>query len=317
MTTELLKPETRFEFEAGDKLIVQLPASLPEIQLEANDLITKPWTPEMALRGAEVFGAIGDAERRIKELFEDAKALRHGAHQVVCQAEASWLKPFADLKKAMKQKSTAYLLEQERIRKAAEEEARKKAEDERLRLAAIEEAKAEEARKAEAAKREEAEKQERIAREAREEADRKEREARAAFEAGETAKAKALQDAAQLDRQEGAQAQAKAGEATEEAKEAGSTAAVQAAKAEKLVSTPVRIAPVSAPPVPRGMSLVKTWKGRVTDLAQLATAFATGIAPDGILEVNQSKLDKWARETEGKAAIPGIEAYQHSDTSNR
>jgi hypothetical protein len=70
-------------------------------------------------------------------------------------------------------------------------------------------------------------------------------------------------------------------------------------EAEAIVSTPVEVAPVSVPTaVPRVNGVSKprdNWVGTVTSMSLLVKAVAEGKVPIGVLEVNQSVLNTFAR----------------------
>jgi F0F1-type ATP synthase membrane subunit b/b' len=66
-------------------------------------------------------------------------------------------------------------------------------------------------------------------------------------------------------------------------------------------------------PKPKGVSVRKTWKARVTDPKQVPTYF------DGyeLREINMTMLNNLARWKEGQMEIPGVEFYQDTSMSVR
>lgn len=82
-----------------------------------------------------------------------------------------------------------------------------------------------------------------------------------------------------------------------------------------VAAAPVYVAP--AVPAVRGQSVSKTWKARVIDKDILIGAAATNPALRCYLEVNESLLNSFARNTQGKTAVPGVEFYEESRLNQR
>lgn len=95
-------------------------------------------------------------------------------------------------------------------------------------------------------------------------------------------------------------------------------AAVQAVQ----VETPQVEAPVAAPVVPlapraAGVSVRTVWKARVVDKSAFIRAAAGRPEIEALLEVDEGRLNQFAKATAGKAALAGVSFYEEPVVSAR
>ncbi len=86
-------------------------------------------------------------------------------------------------------------------------------------------------------------------------------------------------------------------------------------KAETYVAPPVFMAP--EPVQAQGTSFKKTWIAEVTDLPTLLKSIAEGRAPLGIISINQSALNQYAKGVKGTMPVPGLKFSERTDMSVR
>jgi phage-related minor tail protein len=80
------------------------------------------------------------------------------------------------------------------------------------------------------------------------------------------------------------------------------------AKAEEYVAPPVFVPPVVAQA--SGTAFKKTWKAEVTDLPAFLKAVAEGRAPLGVISINESALNAYAKGVKGTMAVPGLRFFE-------
>jgi phage-related minor tail protein len=80
------------------------------------------------------------------------------------------------------------------------------------------------------------------------------------------------------------------------------------AKAEEYVAPPVFVPPVVAQA--SGTAFKKTWKAEVTDLPAFLKAVAEGRAPLGVISINESALNAYAKGVKGTMAVQGLRVFE-------
>jgi phage-related minor tail protein len=80
------------------------------------------------------------------------------------------------------------------------------------------------------------------------------------------------------------------------------------AKAEEYVAPPVFVPPVVSQA--SGTAFKKTWKAEVTDLPAFLKAVAEGRAPLGVISINESALNAYAKGVKGTMAVPGLRFFE-------
>ncbi len=108
--------------------------------------------------------------------------------------------------------------------------------------------------------------------------------------------------AAEKQRKEAAEAAAKAEKARKEAEEAGED------PAEVEVYEPEPVVIHQEAPKAEGMTTVKRWKGKVTDINAVPKDYLVQIT-----KIDQGALDSLARRTQGQLQVPGVEFYAETD----
>ena len=123
-------------------------------------------------------------------------------------------------------------------------------------------------------------------------------------------------------------AQAKAEEEARKEREKLEAKAVKAAEkgqnersdALKEQAASVVAAPVFTHPEPvqaKGTAFKVTWKAEVTDLPTLLKSIAEGRAPLGLISVNESALNAYARGVKGTMPVPGLKFFEEKSLSVR
>ena len=82
----------------------------------------------------------------------------------------------------------------------------------------------------------------------------------------------------------------------------------------------VRPEPVFTPPEPtkvQGSTFKRVWRGDVTDLALLCRSIADGKAPLGLISVNVSALNAFAKGVKNTMPVAGIRFFEDTDMSVR
>jgi len=82
-------------------------------------------------------------------------------------------------------------------------------------------------------------------------------------------------------------------------------------KAEEYVAPPVFVPTVQAKA--NGSSFKKTWKAAVTDLPMLLKSVAEGRVPMGIISINESALNAYAKGVKGTMAVPGLRFFEETN----
>ena len=75
--------------------------------------------------------------------------------------------------------------------------------------------------------------------------------------------------------------------------------------------------PPPAPVAANGTVFKKTWKGEVTDLKALCDSVSKGKAPLGLIEINQSAVNAFARGVRDTMPVPGIRFFEDTNMSVR
>jgi uncharacterized membrane protein YqiK len=121
-----------------------------------------------------------------------------------------------------------------------------------------------------------------------------------------------------------AEARRAAEEAARQQQQAAALEAIDAGatieEAEAIVTAPVFVAPVVAPPAPKpkGISTREIWKAEVTDKrAVLAHVLATWPALSHLVTVDESQLNKLANSQRQLFNVPGARAFPVTTTSVR
>ena len=121
-----------------------------------------------------------------------------------------------------------------------------------------------------------------------------------------------------------AQAEAKARKEREDLEKRAQKAQEQGKteRAEALKAQVDNVAPqaVFTPPEParvQGTAFKKTWVAEVTDLPTLLKSIAEGRAPLGIISINQSALNAYAKGTKGTMVVPGLKFTERTDMAVR
>lgn len=246
-----------------------------ELAKQSTDLVARAAglrvvDQESLTRANELLLAGKGMIKTIRDFFAPLKQDAHASWKGLCDKETSELAKVTPTVTFLDREIVNYRVEQDRIRREAEEKARRQ-EAERRRL------EAETLRKAEEAARRNQMEQERIDREA------KARE----LQAKTRAVAEKIQAEAERKRQE------LAAKAKEEQDAILDKAAAQEAKLEPLVVVPEKV-------TTNGSTLRHNWKFRVLDIS---------LVPIEYILVNEVMVGKIGRVSEGKVKIPGIEFY--------
>jgi hypothetical protein len=85
--------------------------------------------------------------------------------------------------------------------------------------------------------------------------------------------------------------------------------------ADTYVAPPVFQAP--EPVQAQGTAFKKTWKAEVTDLPLFLKAVAEGRAPLGVVSINESALNAYAKGVKGTMAVRGIRFYEETSMAVR
>jgi len=103
----------------------------------------------------------------------------------------------------------------------------------------------------------------------------------------------------------------------EKARESGKIEKAEAlrAQAEEVVAQPVFQAP--EPVQATGTAFKTTWKAEVVDLPTLLKSIAEGRAPLGLISVNESALNQYARGVKGTMPVPGLKFFEEKTMSVR
>lgn len=103
--------------------------------------------------------------------------------------------------------------------------------------------------------------------------------------------------------------------------EAQAAAAAEKGQTEKAEAIAERAETISAPTVvpvaPKGASVRKAWKGKVTDIKALCKAIGDGLTPPTLVIADQKALDSMAKATKGSMEIPGVQFSQVASTTFR
>ena len=231
-------------------------------------------TPEQKNEALTICIAIKTRKSEVVEFFRDNKAKAHATWKGIVAQEKSFTDRLDAAEREIKTAVMGYDREQEKIRLA---------EQRRIQAVADEQARKEREKQEQAAARQRA-----IEAEARQKADAARR---AAEQASADERARLLKEAEAADRK--ANAAAIKVEAKEE-------------QAAAVVAPVVHVAPVA--PATSGVSTVKRWKARVTDMDKVPRQF---------LLPNQTALDAYARAVKGAMPVPGVEFYQEESMSVR
>lgn len=254
-----------------------------ELAKQSTDLVARAAglrvvDQESLTRANELLLAGKGMIKTIRDFFAPLKQDAHASWKGLCDKETSELAKVTPTVTFLDREIVNYRVEQDRIRREAEEKARRQ-EAERQRL------EAETLRKAEEAARRNQMEQERIDREA------KARE----LQAKTRAVAEKIQAEAERKRQD------LAAKAKEEQDAILDAAAAQEAKLEPVAIVPEKV-------VTEKTVLCHNWKFRVADLAAV---------PREYLIVNETLVGKLVRNSEGKLQIPGIDIYDEPYTRTR
>ena len=121
-----------------------------------------------------------------------------------------------------------------------------------------------------------------------------------------------------------AQAEAKARKEREDlekrAEKARESGKIERAEALKAQAEEVVAQPVFTPPEPvkvAGTAFKKTWVAEVTDLPMLLKSISEGRAPLGIISINQSALNAYAKGTKGTMTVLGLKFSERTDMAVR
>lgn len=79
----------------------------------------------------------------------------------------------------------------------------------------------------------------------------------------------------------------------------------------------VAAAPVAAPTKLAGTATREVWKGEVTDMKALCHAIADGLAPEELVTINQSALNKMAGALKRLFKVPGCRAFSEEQLASR
>jgi uncharacterized protein YdiU (UPF0061 family) len=106
-------------------------------------------------------------------------------------------------------------------------------------------------------------------------------------------------------------------EKARKAAEKGNTEKAEALReqAETVVAQPVFSNP--EPVQAKGTAFKKTWIAEVTDLPMLLKSISEGRAPLGIISINQSALNAYAKGTKGTMQVPGLKFSERTDMAVR
>jgi len=120
----------------------------------------------------------------------------------------------------------------------------------------------------------------------------------------EAAKIEAKRQEEERVRKEELQRQAEAAAAKGKAEKAEALRA----KAEEYVAPPVFVPPVQAQA--SGTAFKKVWAAEVTDLPTLLKSIAEGRVPLGLVAINESALQAYARGVKGTMVVPGLKFFE-------
>lgn len=212
---------------------------------------------------------IGEMITEVKNTFDPICDAANKAHKAATAKRAQYLDPLVAVHKEVKQLTSAYDAEQERIRKAEEDRLRKIAEDNERERRRVE--------------------QERLDAERKAEEDRLLAEAQAAKDRGDNDTAELLTNAAVE---------------TSEAIKEQSAAIAQ----EPIYVAPV-VVQKTTPKMAGGPVYREVWAAQVTDIKALCLAVATGkVSPESVT-ANMPVLNKLAVALKGTMNVPGVKAY--------
>jgi len=107
---------------------VALERSVTAIELEAESIVIE--TDADYSTAAEFGRRVKQAAAEVTAFFRPIKEAAHRAHKTVCDREKTMLKPLTSAEAALKKTMGAYALRKEQERKAAEAEARRRAQEE-------------------------------------------------------------------------------------------------------------------------------------------------------------------------------------------
>lgn len=124
-TTDATVAVIGIDYNAENEQEKELTSTVSNVELAANDLAIS------TSKDYEKAGAFGRELKRlaeqVKTYWKIPKDLAHKAHADICSKEKAMLAPIENAEKVLKTKMSAYNVEQERIRRDAEEAARKAA----------------------------------------------------------------------------------------------------------------------------------------------------------------------------------------------
>lgn len=109
----------------------QLTQQVSDIEFQAESFVIK--TPEDYEAAGEFGKLLKQKAAEVTGFFKPMKDSAYQAHKAVCDREKAMLTPLKNAEKIVKKTMGDYLMEQERIRREAEEAARRAAEEERER----------------------------------------------------------------------------------------------------------------------------------------------------------------------------------------
>ncbi len=109
----------------------QLTQEVTDIELRAESFVIQ--TPEDYEAASEFGKLLKQKAAEVTGFFKPMKDSAYQAHKAVCDREKAMLTPLKNAEKIVKKTMGDYLMEQERIRREAEEAARRAAEEERER----------------------------------------------------------------------------------------------------------------------------------------------------------------------------------------